>query len=369
MTLPASTHVGRLYVESRHLPATRGGGGDIHDAMATPFGVRLLVGDVMGTGPAANRTGLSVLNAWRELAFTEPSLAGIAVRLHSLIARSEHPERFVTALLVNFPVPDERPGTGEAGQAGEVGGSWAEFVCCGHPPPLLLRGGSAAFIEPYTAPPLGLLDLADGWCRASMIPVGDGDQLLLYTDGVSEARDAAGRFFPLAQVTAEALAGQEAPGPGGGDGADRTHLLDALVTSLDDHVGDRACDDILMLLVTLRLPAGHLASIFWPRQLARFRLRQLARPAGLLRSACPSAMATASPSAGPTASLVTVIAGQTAGARAGMKLFRGKARREEAGHGGHTTARAHLMAGAQATSPGNRRPALARPFRQRPRPG
>jgi serine phosphatase RsbU (regulator of sigma subunit) len=93
MTLPASTHVGRLYVESRHLPATRGGGGDIHDAMATPFGVRLLVGDVMGTGPAANRTGLSVLNAWRELAFTEPSLAGIAVRLHSLIARSEHPER------------------------------------------------------------------------------------------------------------------------------------------------------------------------------------------------------------------------------------------------------------------------------------
>jgi hypothetical protein len=41
---------------------------------------------------------------------------------------------------------------------------------------LLLRDGSAAFIEPYTAPPLGLLDLAEGWCRASMIPVGDGDQ-------------------------------------------------------------------------------------------------------------------------------------------------------------------------------------------------
>ena len=38
-----------------------------------------------------------------------------------------------------------------------------------------------------------------------MIPVGDDDQLLLYTDGVSEARDAAGRFFPLAQATAKAL--------------------------------------------------------------------------------------------------------------------------------------------------------------------
>ena len=198
MNFPTSTHVGRLYVESRHLPATQGGGGDIHDVMATPFGVRLLVGDVMGTGLPANRTGLSVLNAWRDLACTEPSLAGIAVRLHALIARSGHPERFVTALLANFPVES-------AGEDAPAAGSWAELVCCGHPPPLLLRDGSAAFIEPYAAPPLGLLDLAEGWCRASMIPVGEGDQLLLYTDGISEARDSAGRFFPLAQVTAETV--------------------------------------------------------------------------------------------------------------------------------------------------------------------
>lgn len=236
MNLPTSTHVGRLYVESRHLPATRGGGGDIHDVMATPFGVRLLVGDVMGTGLPANRTGLSVLNAWRDLACTEPSLAGIAVRLHALIARSGHPERFVTALLVNFPVES-------ADGSARAAGSWAELVCCGHPPPLLVRDNSAAFIEPYAAPPLGLLDLAEGWCRASMMPVGDGDQLLLYTDGVSEARDADGRFFPLAQVTADTVRGT---------GPDRAPLLDVLVARLDEHVGDRRCDDILLLLVTMR---------------------------------------------------------------------------------------------------------------------
>jgi serine phosphatase RsbU (regulator of sigma subunit) len=236
MNLPTSTHVGRLYVESRHLPATQGGGGDIHDVMATPFGVRLLVGDVMGTGLPANRTGLSVLNAWRDLACTEPSLAGIAVRLHALIARSGNPERFVTALLVNFPVES-------AGEDTPAAGSWAELVCCGHPPPLLLRDGSAAFIEPYAAPPLGLLDLAEGWCRASMVPVGDGDQLLLYTDGVSEARDAAGGFFPLAQVIADTVRDT---------GPDRAPLLDVLVARLDEHVGARACDDILLLLVTMR---------------------------------------------------------------------------------------------------------------------
>ena len=236
MNFPTSTHVGRLYVESRHLPATQGGGGDIHDVMATPFGVRLLVGDVMGTGLPANRTGLSVLNAWRDLACTEPSLAGIAVRLHALIARSGHPERFVTALLANFPVES-------AGEDAPAAGSWAELVCCGHPPPLLLRDGSAAFIEPYAAPPLGLLDLAEGWCRASMIPVGEGDQLLLYTDGISEARDSAGRFFPLAQVTAETVLDTR---------PDRAPLLDILVARLDEHVGDRGCDDILLLLVTMR---------------------------------------------------------------------------------------------------------------------
>lgn len=236
MNLPTSTHVGRLYVESRHLPATQGGGGDIHDVMATPFGVRLLVGDVMGTGLPANRTGLSVLNAWRDLACTEPSLAGIAVRLHALIARSGHPERFVTALLVNFPV---ECADGSAPPAG----SRAELVCCGHPPPLLVQDNSAAFIEPYAAPPLGLLDLAEGWCRASMMPVGDGDQLLLYTDGVSEARDADGRFFPLAQITADTVRGT---------GPDRAPLLDVLVARLDEHVGDRRCDDILLLLVTMR---------------------------------------------------------------------------------------------------------------------
>jgi serine phosphatase RsbU (regulator of sigma subunit) len=104
-----------------------------------------------------------------------------------------------------------------------------------------VRDNSAAFIEPYAAPPPGLPDVAEGWCRASMMPVGDGDQLLLYTDGVTEARDADGRFFPLAQVTADAVRGT---------GPDRAPLLDVLVAALDEHVGDRGCDDILLLLVT-----------------------------------------------------------------------------------------------------------------------
>ena len=71
------------------------------------------------------------------------------------------------------------------------------------------------------------------------------------------------------------------------------------------------------------------------------------------------------------ARLRRVIAGQAAGADEGMKLFRGERQHdaEEAGHGGHTTARAEVMAGAQAAPRGDRRRISARPVRRRPGPG
>jgi serine phosphatase RsbU (regulator of sigma subunit) len=204
----------QLRVETRSVPLAADAGGDIQNALVTPFGIRLLIGDVMGSGLPARETGAQVLAAWQELAIAEPSLPGIAMRLHTLIARSD-PERFVTALLAGF-------GHGDA-----------EMVCCGHPPPVLLRGGTASFIETFPAPPLGLLDLADGQCTTFTMPFGAGDTLLMYTDGVSEARDASGTYFPLTEC---ALA------------ARGTDLLDDVLDRLRGHVGDRQSDDILLLL-------------------------------------------------------------------------------------------------------------------------
>ena len=253
MAFPASTCVGRLCVESRYLPSAAGPSGDIHGVVATPFGVRLLIGDVMGRGQEAHQAGASVLGAWSELARSEPSLAGIAVRLHGLITRSEDPERFVTALLVNIP------GSGRAGQAGgddpaagELGGLRAELVCCGHPLPLLVRNGAATFIRSFPFPPLGLLDLADGWCAASIFALRDGDRLVLYTDGVSEARDSGGRYFPLSERVAAAMSDQNAaPGTPAAGGPGGPRPLDVLMTSLGAHIADRtaSADDALLVLV------------------------------------------------------------------------------------------------------------------------
>jgi serine phosphatase RsbU (regulator of sigma subunit) len=231
----------QLRVETRRIPPAPDAGGDIHDALVTPFGVRVLVGDVMGTGLPANETGSQVVAAWRELAVAEPSLPGIAVRLHALIARSENPERFVTALLANFGchVTGSTGSCGGHGGSSPRSGSSLDLVCCGHPPPLLLRGESASFVETFPAPPLGLLDLADGWCTKSTMPFGAGDRLLLYTDGVSEARDTAGRYFPLSERAADALRGEP-----------DVYLLDGLVASVRAHIGKRQADDILLLLAT-----------------------------------------------------------------------------------------------------------------------
>lgn len=233
MILPALAC--QLRVTARRIPLAADAGGDIHDALVTPFGVRLLIGDVMGTGQPANETGSRVVAAWRELAVAESSLPGIAVRLHALIARSENPERFVTALLADFGchVPRATP------PAVPPAGSSVDIVCCGHPPPLLLRGTSASYVETFPAPPLGLLDLADGWCTKTTIAFGAGDGLLLYTDGVSEARDTAGQYFPLAERATDALAHET-----------DERRLDALVESLRTHLGDGPADDILLLLAT-----------------------------------------------------------------------------------------------------------------------
>ena len=222
----------QLRVTTRCLPLEAGG--DIYDALVTPFGVRLMIGDVMGSGLPAHETGRQVVAAWRELAVAEPSLAGVAVRLHTLISRSDNPERFVTALLANFGC--------------QAAGKGMEIVCCGHPPPLLLRAGSASFTETFPAPPLGLLDLADGWCSATTVPFGAGDALLLYTDGVTEARDREGRYFPLSERAVDALRQAEEAGQAEAAGQADERLLDHLLASLRTHVGQAQADDILLLL-------------------------------------------------------------------------------------------------------------------------
>lgn len=197
---------------------------DLCDVRESPYGIRVLVADLMGKDDATRAAGDQLLDRWRRLAATEPSLAEIARRLDADLAKRT--ERFAKALLVTLH--EDR----------------AELVCCGHPPPLLLSDGGEVrelnVLSPL--PPLGLFDLVPYGCAVytTSFTVSSAQRLLLYTDGIDAMANAQGRPFPLRDWA-------------------RVHgdrplaaLLDALVGDLSRHAGgdlDNLRDEALLLFL------------------------------------------------------------------------------------------------------------------------
>jgi serine phosphatase RsbU (regulator of sigma subunit) len=103
---------------------------------------------------------------------------------------------------------------------------------------LLVSGGAGRFVEPdVPSLPLGLSHLAAFPREVTTVPFCPGDQLLLYTDGVSEARDKAGDFFSLTDCKAFS------------NGTDPENVLDHLQRDVLRHVGHALDDDAAMLLI------------------------------------------------------------------------------------------------------------------------
>ncbi|ATL27193.1 PP2C family protein-serine/threonine phosphatase [Streptomyces formicae] len=160
-------------------------GGDFFDVRRGPTGVRAVIGDVQGHGLAAVGTVAALLGAFREAVLDKPGIEGVAARLDRRLvvdsAGDEHAELFATAVLLEFP--DDA--------------SVVRVVSCGHPPPLLLRGSEVTELVVPAGAPLGLGIAGLAPPEQLTVPLLAGDLLLALTDGVSEARDATGTFYPL----------------------------------------------------------------------------------------------------------------------------------------------------------------------------
>lgn len=88
---PVPARLGPVSAASVYLAAEKGAqiGGDLYEAVVTPYGVRLIVGDVRGKGLTAVRSAAAVLSAFREAAHYEDEL--VAVMNHcSAALRREH---------------------------------------------------------------------------------------------------------------------------------------------------------------------------------------------------------------------------------------------------------------------------------------
>ncbi|MEV8231160.1 PP2C family protein-serine/threonine phosphatase [Streptomyces sp. NPDC079167] len=240
---PLPGRSGPLRLASVYLAAEEGAqlGGDLYATARTPRGTRVIIGDVRGKGLDAISSAAGVLGAFRALARQEEHLPGLVARLESSVAaqqidsltEAEDPaddqhiaEVFVTAAVLDVPDAVRE----------------LRLVSCGHPPPLLLRAGRVDALDATEpAPPLGVGPLTAGGHTEDVFAFRAGDVLLLYTDGVTEARNGSGDFYPLA----ERVASWPGMGP--------EPLLERVCADLLRHAGGRLGDDAALVAVE-RLP-------------------------------------------------------------------------------------------------------------------
>ncbi|MEU6682917.1 PP2C family protein-serine/threonine phosphatase [Streptomyces sp. NPDC046832] len=228
---PLPARAGPLRIAGLYLPAEEEAdlGGDLYAAARTDHhSTRLLIGDVRGNGLAAINNSALLLGAFRAAAHRQATLPRLAVHLDGAFrwdtsqwrsqAEQDTSEDFATAVLLD--IPDHDP--------------VVHLISCGHPPPLLLRGNHLTPLTPEASHlPIGFggpfgITAYD----VQTFPFQAGDLLLLYTDGVTEARNTDGLFYPLAERAPKWT--KDDPGEL------LRHLQDDLLVHIHGHLNDDA---------------------------------------------------------------------------------------------------------------------------------
>ena len=206
-------------------------GGDYYDLMqVSPGKWAAIVADVSGKGVAASILASVLQGAFFLGSGPDVSLAGTLGRINRYLCERSVESRFVTVfgLLI--------------AEDGSV--RWSS---AGHCPAILVRSsGETESLAPNSRP-VGLFhdaEFAEDTC--TLLP---GDKLVIYSDGVSELRNAAGEAFGEGRLRAAAAAAA---------GLRATELCDALLERARDHAGSaRRRDDLTLLVLGYEgLPAG-----------------------------------------------------------------------------------------------------------------
>ena len=172
-------------------------GGDSFDYAVNGDIAELLVIDSVGHGLPAAVLASVAISAYRHARRNMLDLPDIAAEIDAAIAGLFPNSQFATAVIARLDLATGR----------------LRWINAGHPEPLILRGNS--LVAPPRCPPSRPLGLQDGKPIACEIRLEPGDRLLLYTDGITEARSPNGEFFGeqrLAEFISSTLAaGDPAP--------------------------------------------------------------------------------------------------------------------------------------------------------------
>lgn len=193
------------------------------DAGRTSVGVF----DGMGHGLHSAQCAALTVAAYRNARRGDKSLANIFETIDETLQESLGGEAFTTAVIAEL----------------DTASGMLSWVNAGHPEPLLLRAGKhvkSLYVEPR--PPLGLGDLNCDELAVGTEQLEPGDLILIFTDGVVEARSPDGDFFGterLADLVLRHLAG----------GLPAAETMRRVVRQLLDHQGGQLSDDATLLLL------------------------------------------------------------------------------------------------------------------------
>ncbi len=160
--------------------------GDYCDLFSSQGGLMFLLGDVSGKGVAASMLMSHLHATFRSLADAELSLDSMVLAANRIFAESTMADQYATLIV------------GRAAEDGAV-----EFVSAGHLPLLHLCGAGTA-VRDATGVPLGMF--TEAHFSVHRLQLAPGDALLVYTDGMTEARNAAGEEYGMGRM--KGLAGQ-----------------------------------------------------------------------------------------------------------------------------------------------------------------
>lgn len=174
----------------------------------------MIVGGVKGKGISATRTVATVISSFQEAALLHPSLSQVADRIDlALQLDRDNPPTEPTGGGQPAYMPGDTPGPAEEVFATAVllefsaDARAVRILERGHQPVLIIRHGTASVVEADHSLPLGMGDLLTAPPRTVTHALDPGDLLIAYSDGVTEARDSAGTFYPLRERLQDHCAG------------------------------------------------------------------------------------------------------------------------------------------------------------------
>ena len=202
---------------------------DLWVAPRDPGALYFAVGDVSGKGVAASLLMVHLHAAFRSLLGTGVPLAEMVECVNRQLMEVSLPSHYATLAC------------GRADEHGNV-----ELVNAGHCPPLLVSGGAVTGVA-ATGYPIGLL--AERPWEVRNLHLGRGDSLVLYTDGLTEARRPDGEEYGQERI--ERLLAERSAEP------TSRQMVHAVRSDLASFLGDTARSDDLTVLVLRRDGNGH----------------------------------------------------------------------------------------------------------------